>query len=165
MTAKGSLCFLYRFFFFALSKSRLRSSAPIALCQQMCDAARELHDSKTCRVAATYVNGRLVPLNRPLRVRREREKQIAVATAFFPLILPPSPYSSNRLLTSICTGCHLPACQLTPLHALLLSPAPTRTNPLPPSCRHPAYPRPHPRLFIMPCSPPPGPRPPPITPP
>ena len=35
----------------------------------MCDAARELHDSKTCRVAATYVNGRLVPLNRPLKVR------------------------------------------------------------------------------------------------
>eukprot|EP00752_Nemacystus_decipiens_P012001 g10640.t1 len=33
----------------------------------MCDAARELHDSKTCRVAATYVNGRLVPLNRPLK--------------------------------------------------------------------------------------------------
>lgn len=35
---------------------------------QMCDAARELHDSKTCRVAATYVNGRLVPLNRSLKV-------------------------------------------------------------------------------------------------
>lgn len=35
----------------------------------MCDAARELHDSKTCRVAATYVNGRLVPFNRPLKVR------------------------------------------------------------------------------------------------
>lgn len=38
---------------------------------QMCDAARELHDSKTCRVAATYVNGRLVPLNRPLRVSED----------------------------------------------------------------------------------------------
>ncbi|CAM9574448.1 unnamed protein product [Ectocarpus sp. 4 AP-2014] len=52
----------------------------------MRDAARELHDSKTCRVAATYVNGRLVPLNRPLR----NGDVVAILTAPFLPTKPPT---------------------------------------------------------------------------
>ncbi|CAN0013290.1 unnamed protein product [Scytosiphon promiscuus] len=79
----------------------------------MRDAARELHDSKTCRVAATYVNGRLVPLNRPLR----NGDVVAILTAPFLPAKPPaaSPSSATSVAAGVTANASRPVVDV-PLH-------------------------------------------------